>query len=423
MRRISMPYLVPFLAVLSMAASAQAADHAVLEQKLTAKYRLSTVNAEGEFVTKGTTLVLRKGGFTGGADPLTCIHQYSDGKISLTGPSKAACTGAMRVLSKIPGIKLIPGVGTANSTAQGAAPATRPFVAGEKLYMTKIEVVKDDIDLTLTSDQVDQVRYRAEIRFHKAAKLEVLEAENLIAEVLGVGAGGGGGKPATSTQSTATQPAAQPAAAPAAPAAAPVAPAPAPVQTAPVDNTPPAPIAPPPPPPDQPVAAPPTISPGMTIDQVVAVLGQPTKIVDLGAKKIYAYPNQKLTFVDGKFNPAADTDDTTSSTGSSTNLLPYGLGLAVLVLGGGAFLFMRGRKPALAVPAGPPVAMPPAYQPPPPPPPVAAAAAAPPMAAAPVAAAGPVNLIERLEELEKLRDRGILTQQEFDREKAKLRSM
>ena len=285
MRRISMPYLVPFLAVLSMAASAQAADHAVLEQKLTAKYRLSTVNAEGEFVTKGTTLVLRKGGFTGGADPLTCIHQYSDGKISLTGPSKAACTGAMRVLSKIPGIKLIPGVGTANSTAQGAAPATRPFVAGEKLYMTKIEVVKDDIDLTLTSDQVDQVRYRAEIRFHKAAKLEVLEAENLIAEVLGVGAGGGGGKPATSTQSTATQPAAQPAAAPAAPAAAPVAPAPAPVQTAPVDNTPPAPIAPPPPPPDQPVAAPPTISPGMTIDQVVAVLGQPTKIVDLGAQE------------------------------------------------------------------------------------------------------------------------------------------
>lgn len=421
MQRIPMPYFVPFLVVLSLAASANAADRAVLEQKLTAKYRLSTVNAEGEFVTKGTTLVLRKGGFTGGADPLTCIHQYNDGKISLTGPSKAACTGAMRILSKIPGIKLIPGVGTANSTAQGAAPATRPFVAGEKLYMTKIEVVKDDIDLTLTSDQVDQVRYRAEIRFHKAAKLEVLEAESLIAEVLGIGAGGGGGKPATSTQSTATQPAAAPAAAPVETAPAPA--VAAPVQTAPVDNTPPAPIAPPPPPPDQPVAAPPTITPGMTIDQVVAVLGQPTKIVDLGAKKIYAYPNQKLTFVDGKFNPAAETDDSSASpTGSSSNLLPYGLGLAVLVLGGGAFLFMRGRKPAaVAVPAGPPVAMPPAYQPPPP---VAAAAAASPMAAAPpVAAAGTVNLIERLEELEKLRDRGILTQQEFDREKAKLRSL
>jgi hypothetical protein len=268
MRRTSMSRFVPFLVMLMMAASATAADRAVLEQKLRSRYKLSSVNAEGDFVVQGTTLVLRKSGFTGGADPITCIQQYKDGKISLTGPSKAACTGAVRTLSKIPILSKIPGVGTANQAVQGNAPTTRPFVAGEKLYLTKIEVVKDDIHLTLISEQVNQVRYTAEIRFHKAATLEILEAENLIAEVVGVGAGGGGG----GSQSTSASASSQPAAARAAPAytAPPVAaPQPATADTAP------APIAPPPPPPDQPVAAPPTISPGMTIDQVVAALGQP----------------------------------------------------------------------------------------------------------------------------------------------------
>ena len=387
-----MPRFVPLLAVLLRAAYATAADRAALEKKLEGKYRLSSVNAEGEFVVKGTTLVLHKGGFTGGADPLTCIHQYSDGKISLTGPSKAACTGATRILSKIPGIKLIPGVGTANQTAQGAAPATRPFVAGEKLYLTKVEVVKDDIDLTLISEEVNSVRYRAQIRFHKAAKLEIPEAEGLISEVLGVGAGGGGGK---STSTTSTQ----------APAAAPVqtsAPAPraAQPQAAPAEQ-PLAPIEPPPPPPDQPPAAPPTISAGMTIDQVVALLGQPTTIANLGSKKVYAYPNQRVIFIDGKVAP--DEDVSASQPSSTSNLLPYEIGIGVLILGAAAFLFMRSRRPAAVVAPAPP---------PPSPPPAPPAPPAPPM-----------NLIQRLDELEKLKERGILTPEEFEREKAKLRSM
>ena len=224
MRRTSMSRFVPFLVMLTIAASATAADKALLEQKLGARYKLSSVNAEGEFVVKGTTLVLRKSGFTGGADPITCIHQYKDGKISLTGPSKAACTGAVRTLSKIPLINKIPGVGTANQAVQGNAPTTRPFVAGEKLYLTKIEVVKDDIHLTLISELVNQVRYTAEIRFHKAAGLEILETETLIGEVLGIGTGGGGGVSKSTSASS------QPVAAPAAPAyiAPPVA-APAPV--------------------------------------------------------------------------------------------------------------------------------------------------------------------------------------------------
>jgi hypothetical protein len=55
----------------------------------------------------------------------------------------------------------------------------------------------------------------------------------------------------------------------------------------------PAPIAPPP-------ADPVNIAIGQTIDQVTAALGNPTKIVDLGAKKLYVYKDMKITFKDGK---------------------------------------------------------------------------------------------------------------------------
>jgi hypothetical protein len=42
------------------------------------------------------------------------------------------------------------------------------------------------------------------------------------------------------------------------------------------------------------------ISLGMTIDQVVAAMGQPQQIADLGSKKTYFYSNMKVVFTDGK---------------------------------------------------------------------------------------------------------------------------
>ncbi len=45
---------------------------------------------------------------------------------------------------------------------------------------------------------------------------------------------------------------------------------------------------------------PPTIQLGQTPDQVQAVLGQPDKIVNLGAKLIYVYKDLKVTFMNGK---------------------------------------------------------------------------------------------------------------------------
>ena len=40
----------------------------------------------------------------------------------------------------------------------------------------------------------------------------------------------------------------------------------------------------------------PTLSLGQSSAQIVALQGQPTRVVDLGAKKIYIYPDLKITF-------------------------------------------------------------------------------------------------------------------------------
>jgi hypothetical protein len=62
-------------------------------------------------------------------------------------------------------------------------------------------------------------------------------------------------------------------------------------------------IAPPPPPPAD--AGPPkSIGVGQTPEEVTSVLGQPKNILDLGAKKIYVYPDIKVTFVGGKMTTA-----------------------------------------------------------------------------------------------------------------------
>ncbi len=47
-------------------------------------------------------------------------------------------------------------------------------------------------------------------------------------------------------------------------------------------------------------AAPAQIQLGQSVDDVVAALGQPEKIVDLGAKKIYVYRDLRITFTNGK---------------------------------------------------------------------------------------------------------------------------
>jgi hypothetical protein len=52
--------------------------------------------------------------------------------------------------------------------------------------------------------------------------------------------------------------------------------------------------------PAAPAAAPPTVSLGESIDDVTAGMGAPTRIIDLGVKKIYVYKDMKVTFKAGK---------------------------------------------------------------------------------------------------------------------------
>ncbi|MDW5265635.1 MULTISPECIES: hypothetical protein [Acidobacteriaceae] len=47
-------------------------------------------------------------------------------------------------------------------------------------------------------------------------------------------------------------------------------------------------------------AAAPTIALGQTIDQVTGTMGAPQQIIDLGAKKIYKYPDMKVIFMNGQ---------------------------------------------------------------------------------------------------------------------------
>ena len=49
-----------------------------------------------------------------------------------------------------------------------------------------------------------------------------------------------------------------------------------------------------------PAAEPARIELGQTLEQVESILGRPEKVVDLGSKKIYLYPDLKITFVDGR---------------------------------------------------------------------------------------------------------------------------
>jgi hypothetical protein len=43
-----------------------------------------------------------------------------------------------------------------------------------------------------------------------------------------------------------------------------------------------------------------TITMGQSIESVTSALGNPTRVIDLGAKKIYTYPDMKITFLNGK---------------------------------------------------------------------------------------------------------------------------
>jgi hypothetical protein len=135
----------------------------------------------------------------------------------------------------------------------------RKFVTGEKFWVTDYTLKPDGVVFQFYSDPYNHVRYYGQLKFPFAKNVAppVDEVLKPIEEVITVEA---------DTQ-----------------------------EAAPADNA-----APPQQGAAQPAAAPKTIALGQTTDQVVGILGQPQKIVNLGAKQMYFYPDMKVIFINGK---------------------------------------------------------------------------------------------------------------------------
>jgi hypothetical protein len=253
-----------WLLALTVAASAQ--SKVALEKKLASEYALTQPTADNfDIVTAGAVLVLNKGEIIMSPVSQRNIFQstYKEGKIN-----QSALAKSTRALDRF---------NHANGSAPQAPPATRTFVQGEKMWVTKIECKDDGVVFYLFTDAYSDVRYKAALKFAFSSKGSIPladEMDRLVAEVFRI-QDDGNGRGQQQTQAPAAAPAPAQAALP--------------------------PIPPPPPPPaEEPQVAPKTLSLGQTTDQVVANFGQPDKIVKLGAKEIYVYKDFKVTFVSGK---------------------------------------------------------------------------------------------------------------------------
>ena len=268
--------------------SAQSGDPRAIQQKLDSEIKLTKATADHtDIVTAGDVVVLHKDGLMmcSSASSYAFSNTYSNGVLTANLNNRTKDAARSFIRGRLP----FGGGGSAADAANNGC-ASRKFVAGEKFWVTGIGVQKDGILVSTFSDPYNDVRFYGEIKFpfDKGAVPPVDNAMATVAEVLTVappaddqgGQGGQGGAPPSAP------------AAPTGPAQA-ATPPPAPVPP----PAPPADIAPPPPPADAP---PPTIAIGETIDQVTAAFGQPARMANLGAKKIYYYKDMKVTFTNGK---------------------------------------------------------------------------------------------------------------------------
>lgn len=226
-------------------ASGQNAAPPSLEEQLRAQYKVARLGGDASgptIIEPGTVLTIQKGGILGVApsSAVVCPAKYQDGSLH---PPGGVCVAMVKQ----------------NSLS---------FQTGEKVYATKIEVKPKNEKVSLKIIACDSCNgtnpptsYKSQVDFLFAKgfleKADASKIEDAIGQVFGID----------------TSASEAPQAAPAAPQ--PEQPAPAPAPTA-------------------------SIHLGQTIDQVVAALGQPEKMVDLGPKKIYVYKDLKVTFVDGK---------------------------------------------------------------------------------------------------------------------------
>jgi hypothetical protein len=257
------------LLVAGLSAAPALAQAPSLQEQLAAQYKLAKMGSDTSgysVVEAGTLLAIQKGGIMGVpySDKTVLTTKYEGGTVH--GPNAALAEARKRMFGHF-------------SQTQNEGQTTHLFQKGDKVYPTKVDVNvdKDTVLLAIvacdTCNKTDPPTYnKANVVFQfpkgTLAKASAGDVEDTIGQLMSItddsqdaqgggdqqqqqggqqqGQGGGGGGQ------------------------------------------------------QQQQAEPQTIQMGMSPDQVQGALGQPEKIVNLGAKQIYVYKDLKVTFFGGK---------------------------------------------------------------------------------------------------------------------------
>lgn len=242
----------------SLALKAQTSGLDAIQQRLLSEFRLTAITADRlGIVTTGSTVQLHRDGMLmySVAAPGAASNTYKNGKISLGGGGFAK---GFLIAATAPG-----------GLEGGGYPARR-FVPGENCWVTGITVQKDGIVFKLYSDPYFDLRYYGNLKIpfpEKNVTPPVDQVLALVAEVLSA-------VPAQDQSAPANMQNALPTQAVAYQEIAPPAPLPAPS---------------------------PTITVGMTKEQVTTGFGEPARKAVAGSKEIFVYTDMKMkiTFTDG----------------------------------------------------------------------------------------------------------------------------
>lgn len=244
-----------------------------LQEQLAAQYKLVKMGSDTSgysVVDAGTLLAIQKGGIMGVpyTDKTVLTTKYEGGTVH--GPNAALAEARKRMFGHF-------------SQTQSEGQTTHLFQKGDKVYPTKVDVNldKDTVVMGLvacdTCNKTDPPTYnKANVVFQfpkgTLAKASAGDVEDTIGQLLSVSddsqdaQGGGDQQQEGGQQQQGGQQQGQGGGGGG----------------------------------QQQQAEPQTIQMGMTTDQVQGTLGQPEKIVNLGAKQIYVYKDLKVTFFGGK---------------------------------------------------------------------------------------------------------------------------
>jgi hypothetical protein len=238
-----------------------------LESQLAVKYKVAKIGQDSSGISvtdPGTVLVIKKGGILSvTSSNMVVIPSYvKDGQVH------SANGNAMAGVSKLLKWKNVSDP-TGSTTAE-----TKFLTIGEKVYVSKIEVNRKDSKVSMVIIECDSCNSVQDASQRKAQVVFQFPKDYL--------AGADGGQVAdVISQVLEIQP--EEAAQQDQPQDAQGAQGQQQAQQ-----------------PEAPAQPPPTIQLGQTMDEVKGLLGEPTKVVNLGVKQIYLYKDMKVVFLRGK---------------------------------------------------------------------------------------------------------------------------